>query len=104
MSFAEYTPLPQSGSTPGENRARVWTYVFAVVAATATLGLRLGLDPWFGGRTVLIIFVPPILLSAYFGGLGPGLVATLLAALGTGYFVLPPAHHFAFDHPIDFAQ
>jgi PAS domain S-box-containing protein len=62
------------------------------------------MTPWFGDRPVLILFVVPVILSAYVGGLGPGLVATAISALGTAFFVMPPEHIFAFAKPADRAQ
>jgi signal transduction histidine kinase len=35
-------------------------------------------------------FFAAVLLSAWYGGLGPGLLAIALSALATGYFLLPP--------------
>jgi two-component system sensor kinase FixL len=36
------------------------------------------------------LFVPAILLSAWYGGIGPGLLATGLSVLAIDYFLLPP--------------
>jgi PAS domain S-box-containing protein len=44
---------------------------------------------------VMIVFTMPIILAAYWGGLWPGLLATLAAMLGAAYYVLPPLHDFA---------
>ncbi len=38
------------------------------------------------------VLVVAVLLSALYGGLGPGLVATVLASLGLTYYVFPPVH------------
>ncbi len=38
-----------------------------------TLLLRLGMTPWDGGQPLLILFLFPIVISAYLGGLGPGI-------------------------------
>ena len=49
-------------------------------------------------------FVVPILLSAYAGGLGPGLLATAIAVLGTDYFFLQPTGGvFSFAQQADVA-
>jgi PAS domain S-box-containing protein len=52
-------------------------------------------------NTPVIVFVLPILLSAYAGGLVPGLLSTLLSALATVYFVLPPVHTWSVASPAD---
>ncbi|MCV4940006.1 DUF4118 domain-containing protein, partial [Escherichia coli] len=39
--------------------------------------------------------------SALYGGLGPGLLASLLGAVGATFFLLPPAYAFAVALPAD---
>ncbi|MEO8019976.1 MAG: PAS domain S-box protein [Pseudomonadota bacterium] len=70
----------------------------------AVLLVRLALTPWVGDRPLLIIFFIPILISAYYGGLGPGLLATAMVGLVTDFYVLPPFGSPWFDKPLDFAQ
>ena len=52
-------------------------------------------------NTPVIVFVLPILLSAYAGGLVPGLLSTVLSTLATVYFVLPPLHSWSVASPVD---
>lgn len=73
------------------------SYVLAVLLTVLTLGLRFGLEERLDGEPTLLIFTLPIMFSAYAGGLGPGLVATLLAYLAASYFLLPPLMSFAVD-------
>ncbi len=70
------------------------SYVFAIVLTAVTLGLRLALDGPLEGRPTLILFVLPIMLSAYVGGLRAGLLATGLTYCLVSYYVLPPTHSF----------
>jgi len=70
----------------------------------AALGLRMALVPSIENRAFLIIFVVPMIVTAYIGGLWPGLFATFLCAVVTAWFVIPPVHSFAFQTPIDFAH
>jgi two-component system cell cycle sensor histidine kinase/response regulator CckA len=77
--------------TPGKS----WqAYVFAFAATAATLGLRLALDRHLGGQATLVVFTVPIMLSAYLGGLGAGLLATALSCFAVSYFLLPPIDSF----------
>jgi PAS domain S-box-containing protein len=72
-------------------RARLGAYGVAVLATGASLLLRRPLEPLLGRDKPLITFFPAILLTASWGGWGPGLVATLLgAAAGTCLFSEPP--------------
>jgi K+-sensing histidine kinase KdpD len=43
------------------------------------------------------IFFPAVILSAWLGGMGPGLVAALLATLTIDYFFLPPKYTLRFN-------
>lgn len=87
-----------------DERQQWRAYALAAVLTIATLCLRAALAPWMGDRPVLILFVIPIVLSAYVGGMGPGLVCAALVAMGTAYFVMPPLYSFVFERPVDFAQ
>jgi PAS domain S-box-containing protein len=72
-------------------------YLFAVLATSGTLWLRLAFGFRSGNPPLLVLFIAPIILSAYFGGLGPGLLATALAALGSRYFLLSPLRSSTVD-------
>jgi PAS domain S-box-containing protein len=67
-------------------------YGFAVLATLATLGLRLALAGSLGVEPTLVIFILPIMVSAYLGGIRGGLLATGLVYVGATYFVLPHIH------------
>ena len=83
-------------------RQRWWPgYVAAFAATIATLGIRLAMNTTLGGRPTLVIFTIPIMLSAYIGGLGPGLVATALSYLAASYYLLPQIHSFSVISPVD---
>src|SRR5919106_290279 len=102
--------------TPGKEEARPtvnsnqtvrqrlwWAYVLAVVSTSATMILLLRLDAWTPNRPTLILFVIPIIFSAYAGGAGPGLLSTFLAAVST-YFFSSPADVLSYLISFDFAQ
>jgi two-component system sensor kinase FixL len=61
---------------PATLPAHYWS---AALAVGAMLLLSWGLYPWLHGRGAFLIFVPAILFAAGLGGLGPGLVATVLS-------------------------
>jgi two-component system sensor kinase FixL len=73
---------------------RLWAYPLAVAMVLLTLWVRLRPDIPFNGPAV-IIFALPIFLSAYWGGLWPGLLATLVSVLGANYYLLAPINSFA---------
>lgn len=65
-------------------------YGMAVSAAVVATLLRLALDPLFGTEWAFILFFPTIMVSAWFGGLGPGLVTTGLTAAAADYYWMDP--------------
>ena len=81
----------------GARLARWGSYVMAVVASLLTclvhylLGFSVGDDPAF------VLFILPITLSSYFGGLGPGLLATVASAAFVAYFFTPPIGSFTIE-------
>jgi signal transduction histidine kinase len=60
-----------------------WSYVVAVVSTAVIIVLAVGLDSWMRERPALILFVIPIIFSAYIGGAGSGLASTLVTAVST---------------------
>jgi PAS domain S-box-containing protein len=66
-------------------------YVVAVVLVAASLLVRWIFRAWFGGNVPYLQFFPAIMVAAWYGGLGPGILATALSALAATYFFLPPA-------------
>ena len=57
--------------------------------------LQRGLAPLWGEDLPALLFYPAVVLSAGYGGLGPGLVATVLSGLTISYYWLPPRYSFA---------
>ncbi len=56
-------------------------YLAAVGAVCFMLLASWGLQPWLHGRGSFLIFVPAVVIAAGFGGLGPGLLATVLSVI-----------------------
>jgi PAS domain S-box-containing protein len=95
----------QTVTTGPARFAHKWrAYLLACALTAAVLLLRLALNPWVGDRPILILFFIPILIGAFYGGLGPGLLATALVGLATNFFILPPVGSLWLDKPLDVAQ
>jgi signal transduction histidine kinase len=56
-------------------------YGLAVVTVAVCAIVRWSLNPLLGTQAVFLPFIIPVLLSAWWGGVGPGLVALLLSAV-----------------------
>lgn len=66
-------------------------YALAVLLVAGTAVVRWMLNPLLGDSVPHLLFMPAVVLAALVGGLGPGLVATVLAAaIGTLLWVGPP--------------
>jgi K+-sensing histidine kinase KdpD len=75
------------GSTK-RRHARLFRYGLAVASVALTVLLTVLLFP--DERNTFAIFLVAVGVSALYGGLGPGLLAALLSALDSAYFLLPP--------------
>jgi signal transduction histidine kinase len=65
----------------------------------ALAGLKIYLDPLIGGENPFLLFLAGIMLVAWIGGIGPGLLATCLAALASDWLFLTP-RQMAFQNPL----
>jgi two-component system, LuxR family, sensor kinase FixL len=65
-------------------------YGLAVLTVGAALSLRSWLGPWLGVEVPYLPFFPAILVTSWYGGFGPGVLASLLSVVGAMYFILPP--------------
>jgi len=96
---------PPSWSGRGGGRGRHYPALcFAVAVPLATLLVRKAMGVEFGERPLLILFMFPIMLSAYIGGLVPGLISTFLSAALTDYFLIPPLYSFTISRSVDIGQ
>ena len=78
---------------------RAYSGAVALVAACTALGLWMA--PRWGTAAVDMIYLPAVLAAAALWGLGPGLVAGILAALAYNYFFTAPIHTFRMDRVTD---
>lgn len=70
-------------------------YGIAVLAVGLALLLQFVLTPLFGGdpsSSPFMLFFAAVMVAAWFGGLGAGLLATVLSAVLGTYFFLVPQH------------
>jgi PAS domain S-box-containing protein len=70
-----------------------------VVVTSLALLLKSGL-----GQGTPILFLAAVMISAWYGGLGPGLVATVLSVLSNDYFFIDPRYSFAVHSVSDILQ
>src|SRR3569623_2298216 len=69
-------------------------YGVAALAVGVALVVKLLLGPWITAQSPFLLLAGAVVVGAWFGGLGPGLLATVLGAFGADYFFLPPEGSF----------
>jgi signal transduction histidine kinase len=77
-------------------------YAAALVSWAVALGLTLALQPYLE-RVLFLFFWPAVLFTAWFGGFGPALLASVLSTLAVDFFFLPPVGAVGFESPADVA-
>ncbi|HSW96243.1 MAG TPA: HAMP domain-containing sensor histidine kinase [Candidatus Saccharimonadales bacterium] len=82
----------------------ILTYFFSVLIAVVALFITLLVDPSIGKTTATLIFLPAIIISAWYGGFYPGAVTTIIAAIEMDYFFLPSYNLFTFTQFIPMLQ
>lgn len=70
---------------------RLRWYGLAVMLSVLALLLMILLRPLMES-SIFLLFIAAVTVSALYGGLGPGLVATVLSALASDFYFLPPWH------------
>jgi PAS domain S-box-containing protein len=83
---------------------RTQRYGIAVLGVAATVVLRLALDPLLKEDVPLFLFTIPVIIASWSGGLGPGLLATVLSLLAGNYLFMSPRGTIAFAGQINFLR
>jgi K+-sensing histidine kinase KdpD len=86
--------MTQTDAFPRRMWAAFQRYGLSVLLVVVALLVTLLLRPV---AVVTPLFFPAIMLAAWFGGMGPGLVAVVLSSLAVDYFLLEPIHEIAWD-------
>lgn len=72
-------------------------YALAVFAALAAYGVRVWIDPFLPPGFPYLTFFPAVIITAFFCGLGPGIVCAILSGVIAWYFFIPPLNSFALN-------
>src|SRR6185312_9774373 len=85
----------RSGTTRRRRRASVLTRYGVALGATAlALVARIALGNLIAGSGPFLLFAPAVMISAWYGGFGPGMLASVLGSLAGNYFLLEPRGRF----------
>jgi PAS domain S-box-containing protein len=78
-------------------KQQLWNYIVAIALVSIALLLMLILDPLIQvAQTSFLLFFGAATLSAWYGGQGAGILATLLSALCANYFLIEPQYSLYF--------
>ncbi len=83
---------------------RVGRYGVAVVATVLATALKLSFPTVIGHGEPVAIYLGVVMLAAWFGGFGPGLLATLLFTLAGIYWFAAPYEAFDVETPHDMVR
>jgi PAS domain S-box-containing protein len=86
---------------PRATRPLVFRYGSVLLTVAVALLLRFTVWPLLGPDLPFLFLWPAVIYCAWYGGLGPGLLATFVSALAGRYFLLQPLHSFALARPAD---
>lgn len=83
---------------PDINGSHLLRSSIVVLIVGMALALMLLLDPWLNiSVTPFLLFFGAVMVSAWYGGLKSGLLATLLSSLLSNYFFLHPTYALSID-------
>ena len=79
-----------------DRRPPVLRYAISIAAVAVALTVAL-LIPWRADPSHFTLFFAAVMVSAWYGGLGAGLLATILSALSLDYFFIAPIYSITLD-------
>jgi PAS domain S-box-containing protein len=77
----------------------VQRYALAVLVAAIALVLREVFSGWFGNSNPFHTVWAAVVFSAWYCGVGPAIVTTVLSLIGVWYLFIPTLHSFHLEHP-----
>ncbi|HEX8237786.1 MAG TPA: PAS domain-containing protein [Abditibacteriaceae bacterium] len=81
-----------------QHKRLITRYGVALLAVCVAVALTRAV-PLVASRTPFLLFFAAVAVSAWFGGFGPGLCATVLAVATVNYLFIAPRGHFSFSFP-----
>lgn len=82
-------------------RPPLFRYGLAIAAVAAMIGLRLGIAGLVGERLPYIAFFFAVIVTAWFGGLGPSVLAVALSTFAVKFLFIPEVRSLRVAHVVD---
>ena len=93
----------EAGAAPPTGRAASgfdpWPFVVATLLVLAAVPIGIALREWLAVTNTALVFLTAVLIGAVLEGLGPSLLACLVAMLAYNFFFLPPLYTFTIAEP-----
>jgi signal transduction histidine kinase len=80
-----------------------WRYGVAVLSTGLATGVTILLHQYLS-HGVMVLLMAAVMISVWYGGFGPGLLASVLSVLASQYFFFPPIYSLAVESGDDIAQ
>lgn len=92
--------------TPSSKRSAdlIRRYGMAMIVTGLTLLVALALRQVLDDAVPLVLFILAVMVSAWYGGLGPGVLSSVLSVLAGNYFLMEPARSFSLSSPTDWLR
>jgi len=84
-------------------RPAIVRYGLSVAAVAVVVVARMVVVPAWSLAHPYLLFYPAIMLAGWFGGFGPGALATALAVFALTYLWFPPLYSLRIGSPLDVA-
>ncbi|MEO8025507.1 MAG: PAS domain S-box protein [Bryobacteraceae bacterium] len=98
-------PVSVTTSVPKSNARRTPTrYGVAILSVAVGAALRLALSGTLGVTVPYITFFPAVMFAAWFGGVGPGILAALLSIGAADYLILGLNYQSSVPQPADLVR
>jgi hypothetical protein len=89
---------------PETSRPLVLRYGFALVSIALATWVRVLLAPVLGNANQFSTLLFAVLVTAWYGGARPALLAVNLGVVFADYFLIPPLHNFGFVTPAHYTD
>src|SRR5512135_3926300 len=86
-------------NSEADNKSTAARYALAVLIAVLALLLRQVLSPLLGASNPYFTLWAAVVFSAWYCGLGPAVVMTVVSIVGVWYWFLVPMHSFRLQDP-----
>jgi K+-sensing histidine kinase KdpD len=73
-------------------------YGFAIILLAFITLLKIQYFEYIGEKTPFLLYFGVVIIATGFGGIGPGILSTILSAIVCSYFFIPPVGSFNFNN------